>query len=80
MYVELSKNENTWCEALGEFRSRIRYSQFEYSKGSGMKKKETRGRKPKVHAPVPASFDEVLGALASSEYKDKKDLKTKKKK
>ena len=37
-------------------------------------KKETRGRKPKMHRPVPASFDEVLGAIAKSKYKpeDKK--------
>ena len=42
--------------------------------------KETRGRKPKMHKPVPASFDEVLGAIAHSKYKDKKILKSKKKK
>jgi hypothetical protein len=41
--------------------------------------KETRGRKPKKHEPVPASFDEVLGAIAGSKYKDKKTLKGKKK-
>jgi len=38
-------------------------------------KKETRGRKPKKHKPIPASFDEVLGAIASSKYKDEKTLK-----
>jgi hypothetical protein len=43
------------------------------------KKKETRGRKPKMHKPVPASFDEVLGAIAGSSYKSKKELKRKKK-
>lgn len=42
-------------------------------------KKETRGRKPKMHAPVDASFDEVLGALAGSKYEDKNVLKRKKK-
>jgi hypothetical protein len=41
-------------------------------------KKETRGRKPKKHKPINASFDEVLSALADSKYKDKKSLKTKK--
>lgn len=45
-----------------------------------MSKKETRGRKPKIHKPIPASFDEVLGALAKSGYKSKKQLKGKKKK
>lgn len=43
-------------------------------------KKETRGRKPKTHKPIPASFDEVLGAIANSKYRDKKTLKTQKKK
>jgi len=43
-------------------------------------KKETRGRKPKKHEPVPASFDQVLGAIAGSGYKDKKTLKVKSKK
>jgi len=43
-------------------------------------KKETRGRKPKKHAPIPASFNEVLGAIASSKYKDEKTLKAKRKK
>lgn len=40
-----------------------------------MKKK--RGRKPKMHKPVDASFDEVLGAIGKSEYKDGKTLKEK---
>ena len=42
-------------------------------------KKETRGRKPKMHAPVKASFNEVLGAIAGSRYRDEKKLKVKKK-
>ena len=42
-------------------------------------KKETRGRKPKKHAPINASFDEVLGAIAKSSYKDKKAIKKRKK-
>ena len=41
-------------------------------------KKETRGRKPKMHEPVPASFDEVLGAIAGSKYKSEKEVKKKK--
>ena len=41
-------------------------------------KKETRGRKPKEHKPVPATFDEVLGAIAKSNYKDEKTIKKKK--
>ena len=41
--------------------------------------KETRGRKPKKHAPINASFDEVLGAIAKSKYKNKKDLGNRKK-
>lgn len=44
------------------------------------KKEETRGRKPKIHKPVPATFDEVLGAIAKSKYKDEKQLKAKRKK
>ena len=44
------------------------------------KKKETRGRKHNMHKLIDASFDEVSGALGSSEYQSKKDLKTKKKK
>lgn len=38
-------------------------------------KKETRGRKPKEHEPVPATFDDVLGAIAQSEYKEEEELK-----
>lgn len=41
--------------------------------------KETRGRKTKMHKPVDASFDEVLGTIGKSEYKDKKAIKTPKK-
>jgi hypothetical protein len=37
-----------------------------------MAKKDSRGRKPKMHDPVPASFDEVLGAVAKSKYSPKK--------
>jgi hypothetical protein len=44
------------------------------------KKKETRGRKPKMHKPIDASFDEVLGDFGNSEYQSKKELKAKKKK
>jgi hypothetical protein len=40
-----------------------------------MKKKETRGRKSKKHAPLDASFDEVLGAIAKSKYQDGKTMK-----
>jgi hypothetical protein len=43
-------------------------------------KKETRGRKSKLHKPISASFDEVLGAIGKSKYKDEKKLKAKKKK
>jgi len=43
-------------------------------------KKETRGRKSKLHAPIKASFNEVLGAIGKSKYKDEKSLKIKKKK
>ena len=42
-------------------------------------KKETRGRKSKLHKPVTATFDEVLGAIAGSKYKDEKKLKVKRK-
>ena len=38
-------------------------------------KKEMRGRKPKKHAPINASFNEVLGAIGKSKYKDEKTLK-----
>lgn len=37
-----------------------------------MKKEDKR---KKVHKPLPASFDEVLGAIAGSKYKNKKTLK-----
>ena len=43
-----------------------------------MKKK--RGRPEKPFEPIKASFDDVLKAIAHSKYKDKKTLKTKKKK
>ena len=39
------------------------------------KKKETRGRKPKMHAPISTSFDEVLKAIGRSNYKDEKTIK-----
>jgi hypothetical protein len=42
-----------------------------------MKKKDPRGRKSKLHKPVAASFDEVLGAIAGSRYKNKKSLRAK---
>lgn len=41
------------------------------------KKDETRGRPPKKHEPIPATFDEVLGAVGGSDYKDEKELKKK---
>ena len=41
--------------------------------------KETRGRKSKIHKPVSATFDEVLGSIAGSKYKGEKKLKVKKK-
>ncbi len=40
------------------------------------KKKDPRGRKPKMHKPVRASFDEVLGAIGKSKYKDEKKIKS----
>ena len=43
-------------------------------------KKETRGRKSKLHKPINLSFDGVLGALGQSTYKPEKKLKAKKKK
>ncbi len=43
------------------------------------KKKEMRGRKPKVHKPLGVSFNEALGVLAKSKYKNEKTLKAKKK-
>jgi len=42
-------------------------------------RKETRGRKPKKHDPLDASFNEVLGAIGKSRYKNEKKLKAKKK-
>ena len=42
-------------------------------------KKETRGRKPKIHKPIPATFDDVLGAIGRSEYQDEKTIKKRKK-
>ncbi len=43
-----------------------------------MKKgKDPRGRKPKKHEPVNASFEEVLGAIAESKYKSRKEQKKK---
>jgi hypothetical protein len=43
-------------------------------------KPETRGRKPKIHAPINASFDEVLKVVGKSKYKDEKAIKKSKKK
>ena len=40
-------------------------------------KKETRGRKPNKHKPIKASFNDVLGAIADSEYKDEKTIRKK---
>ncbi len=34
----------------------------------------------KHHKPVPATFDEVLGAIAKSKYKDEKEIEEKRKK
>jgi hypothetical protein len=42
-------------------------------------KKETRGRKPKMHKPIDASFKEVLSAIGKSEHKEEQELKDKKK-
>ncbi len=39
-----------------------------------------KGRPPKRHKPIEATFDEVLGAIAKSKYKDKKTLEKGKKK
>lgn len=41
-------------------------------------RKETRGRKPKIHQPLGASFDDVLSSLGGSRYKSGKKLKNKK--
>lgn len=38
-------------------------------------KKETRGRKKKIHKHVPATFNEVLSSIAGSKYKKEKKLK-----
>lgn len=43
-------------------------------------KKETRGRKSKLHAPIKASFNEVLGAIGKSKYRDEKAISKKNKK
>ena len=43
------------------------------------KEKRNTGRKPKMHKPINAPFDEVLAAFSNSEYQSKKDLKRKKK-
>jgi len=45
-----------------------------------MKKKDPRGRKSKLHKPINLSFDEVLGALGRSKYRDKKAIKKRQKK
>lgn len=34
-----------------------------------------KGRKQNIHMPVPATFDEVLGAIAHSKYTDAKTIK-----
>lgn len=39
-----------------------------------------KGRPSKKHQPVDASFDEVLGAIAKSKYKDEKTIKKERKK
>lgn len=41
------------------------------------KTKDPRGRKSTLHAPIGASFDQVLGAIANSKYQDKGKLKAK---
>lgn len=38
-------------------------------------KKETRGRKPKMHKPIPASFDDVLGTIARTKKKTRRERK-----
>lgn len=40
-------------------------------------KKETRGRKSKLHKPIAASFDEVLGIIGSSKKKTRIERKKK---
>lgn len=37
-------------------------------------KEETRGRKPKVHAPIKATFDQVLKAVGKSKYQNEKTI------
>ena len=39
-----------------------------------------KGRKPKKHKPVEATFDQVLDTVGRSKYKDKKTLKKEKEK
>lgn len=39
-----------------------------------------KGRPSKKHEPVNATFDEVLGAIARSKYKNKKTIEKKRKK
>lgn len=42
------------------------------------KKKETRGRKSKMHAPLGVSFNKALEAIGDSNYKNEKQLKKRK--
>jgi hypothetical protein len=42
-------------------------------------KKKTSKRKT-THEPIPATFDDILGAIAGSKYKNKKTLKKKRSK
>jgi len=39
------------------------------------KKKETRGRKSKLHRPINLSFDKVLGAIGGSKKKTRRERK-----
>lgn len=41
------------------------------------KKKETRGRKPKLHKPIDLSFDGVLGVIGGSKKKTRRERKQK---
>jgi hypothetical protein len=41
------------------------------------KKKETRGRKSKMHEPIGASFYKVIEVVGDSKYKDEKTIKKK---
>lgn len=43
------------------------------------KKKDPRGRKSTIHQPINLAFNEVLGAIGKSKYKNEKALKAKKK-